>query len=217
MRRGYALVEGQTEEQFIKQVLNPALAANRLFLQPIVLKTSRTATRAHRGGMVSFAKVTRELQALLADSSAVVVTTMFDYYALPSSFPHMPRPAGRSALTHCQLIEQAIATQLNDSRLLPYLSLHEFEALLFSHPPAIQSQYPNRDILPELEHIRQSFATPEDIDLDQPPSRRLTHPAVLPQYRKVAAGPQIATRIGLAAMRTACPHFAGWINQLLST
>ena len=46
-----------------------------------------------------------------------------------------------------------------------------------------------------------------------------THPAArilqyLPGYRKALHGPLIASRIGLAALRQRCPHFAAWIDRL---
>ena len=49
LRQIAIVVEGQTEEAFVVQVLGPALGPD-VHLQPIVTHTSRTAHGALRGG-----------------------------------------------------------------------------------------------------------------------------------------------------------------------
>ncbi len=59
--------------------------------------------------------------------------------------------------------------------------------------------------------IRHEFPTPEDIN-DSPttaPSKRIK--AVAPAYDKLLHGVAAASEIGLARMRSECPHFAEWI------
>jgi len=71
-------VEGQTEETFLREVLQPHFGVS-LFLQPVVLKTRRVPGRPmDRGGSVSYTRVKRELLSLLGDNSAAAVTTMYD-------------------------------------------------------------------------------------------------------------------------------------------
>jgi hypothetical protein len=41
LTRAYVLVEGQTEETFVKRVLGPRLAAVEVFLTPILAATKR--------------------------------------------------------------------------------------------------------------------------------------------------------------------------------
>ena len=40
-----------------------------------------------KGGITSFGQVERDLRRLLGDTSAALVTTMFDLYGLPDDFP----------------------------------------------------------------------------------------------------------------------------------
>ena len=106
------------------------------------------------------------------------------------------------------------------SRFIPYVQMHEFEALLFSAPDILAGVL-SRDALPGrvrrlLHGISGAFQTPEEID-DSPktaPSKRIL--ALAPDYQKVTDGSVAAARIGLETMREKCPHFNGWLNRLKS-
>jgi hypothetical protein len=64
--------------------------------------------------------------------------------------------------------------------------------------------------------IRRQFPSPEHIDDgDQTaPSKRIR--SVLPDYDKLAAGPQIAPAVGIEVMRREHSHFANWLESLES-
>ena len=56
------LVEGQTEEKFIKEVLAPSLSARRIWLIPTIIVTKRTGSSpAHKGGISTYAKLRTEI------------------------------------------------------------------------------------------------------------------------------------------------------------
>jgi hypothetical protein len=217
MRKVLVSVEGQTEETFLREVLQQHFGT-RLFLQPVVLKTKRVPGRpAHKGGHVSYAKIRRELLALLGDTSAVAVTTMYDLYALPDDFPscdHVPCGNGAQKVAH---LEGALRDDISDPRFYPYIQVHEFEALLFSAPDSIvRWMGGTEDERLMLQRVRQAFPNPEEID-DSPitsPSHRIRD--VFSAYEKVTAGSLIAIDIGLPTIRDACPHFAAWVDWLES-
>ena len=106
-----------------------------------------------------------------------------------------------------------IAKQQGDPRRFhAYLSLHEFEALLFSSTSAITNAL-GQEHRHELERIRTQLS-PEDID-DNPsgcPSSRLRR--LYPKYKKRIDGPVIASSIGIDAIRQECPHFNDWLTFL---
>ena len=80
------LVEGQTEEKFVKELLIPYFLKINIVITPITLKTKRTSSMAdYKGGMVTFSKAKKELLKLIP--SFDFVTTMFDYYGLKKDFP----------------------------------------------------------------------------------------------------------------------------------
>lgn len=64
----------------------------------------------------------------------------------------------------------------------------------------------------KLETVRSSYGSPEEINLEMPPSKRIEE--TLPEYTKVVAGALIALEIGLAPMREQCVHFNAWVQTL---
>ncbi|MCC6366142.1 MAG: DUF4276 family protein [Bryobacterales bacterium] len=101
-----------------------------------------------------------------------------------------------------------------DVRFVPYLQLHEYEGLLFSDPAAFADAIGQPKLSKELEIIRSSFPTPEDIndDPNRAPSKRILD--IYQAYQKVIDGALAAERIGIDRMRAECPHFRDWLERL---
>jgi hypothetical protein len=216
MRNVLISVEGQTEETFVAEVLRPHFTGLGLFLIPILVKTRHLPGRpADRGGYLTYPKVKRELLSLLGDTSAVAVTTMYDFYKLPDSFPgHSSLPEGNGC-QRVQHLEMHLREDIDDPRFRPYLQLHEFEALLFVDIQKTTEWLLGDDQqINRLHRIGQAFSTPEEIDEGEQtaPSKRLKR--IFPTYEKEADGPLIALDIGLSPLREACRHFDEWITWL---
>lgn len=215
MKRVHVLVEGQTEETFIRDVLRPHLASQEVYLTPVLVTTKRIKSGLKfKGGLSHYEPVRRDLLRLLGDSSAVAVTTMIDYYGLPEDFPGCSTSPPGTCYDRVAHLEEALKKDLGAHRLLPYLSLHEFEALLLAAPGEIGTAFSGARQISHLDEEVSVFRSPEEID-DGPE----THPAArisrhLPGYRKALHGPLIARRIGLETLRQRCPHFDFWIGQL---
>ncbi len=216
MKRVHVLVEGQTEETFIDQLLRPHLRAHGVHVTPVIVATKRVKSgRKFKGGIAGYAAVRRDLQHLLGDTNATAVTTMIDYYGLPEDFPginQLPRQAPPIERVH--YLEEALRNDLRDSRLLPYFSLHEFESLLLVSPEEIEHAVSSPRLAEALARDIASAQTPEEINdgAETHPAARIQKAA--PRYRKALHGPIIAERIGLASIRGRCPHFDGWIRRL---
>ncbi len=212
------LVEGQTEEAFVNQVLWPHLAPKGIFLTPTLATTKRASGKgpAHMGGIVSYGKVKNDVKRLLGDRKALLVTTMIDFYGLKGKdFPgYITLPTTKSPQDQVAHLEREFKADIGHSKFVPYLALHEFEAMLFVDPGAIMQRFPgvSKKTKEELLNIRSKFKTPEDIDHDKPPSVRIR--ALIPQYNKVSQGPLIAKAIGLDRMRAECQHFNEWLTRL---
>ena len=105
------------------------------------------------------------------------------------------------------------------AKLIPYVMLHEFEAMLFSDCEKLAAAVGYPELASDFQKIRDQFPTPEDID-DSPegaPSKRIeTIIAPIIVYRKPILGVKIARAIGLDAIRAQCPHFAEWMDRLES-
>ncbi|MEW6358274.1 MAG: DUF4276 family protein [Planctomycetota bacterium] len=214
MKRVLILVEGQTEERFVKDVLRDHLFAYDVWITPTILTTKRVKCGPDfKGGVTSYAKVKRESRRLLGDTSAALVTTMFDLYALPRDFPGRV-DAGGDPLDKARHIEQAFTQDIGDPRFAAHLSLHEFEGMLFAEPPQIAKALNDPRRAADLQRIRDGFTTPEDINDDRrtAPSKRIA--AIFPAYSKTLYGALIARRIGLRTIRRECPHFSKWLTML---
>lgn len=217
MTRVHVVVEGQTEESFVNDVLAPALWIHQVYLVPILL-----GPPGHKGGNTNYARVKKDILTILKQDAAVYCTTMLDLFRLGQGFPGTPLPPNIPNLQKVTRIEQAVRADIiqaipdrrPDIRFLPYLQLHEYEGLLFSNPMAFASGIGQPHIANQLNTIRQGFATPEDIN-DGPntaPSKRVL--GVYPAYRKVVDGTLAAHAVGIQVMRQECPHFRGWVESL---
>jgi hypothetical protein len=223
--RLHIIVEGQTEETFVKQVLAPELAKYRLIADAHSITTGRHHGRIYRGGFVKYEHLAGDLTKWMKQDSKqdAWFTTMVDLYRLPVDFPGTAaksRGSGAVKAVHFQRcmyedIRQRMTGAPVCERLIPFIQVHEFEALLFSDPEAFASEFPEREKqIAALSAIRNAFATPEEIHdgPDTAPSKRILE--LLPDYKKPVSGILIAEKIGIGAIRRACPHFNEWIERL---
>ena len=215
MKRIIVLVEGQTEERFIKDVLNPFLEDENIFLLTTIVNTKRVKGGANfKGGLYSYSAAKRDLMKLFTDTSIAGVTTMFDFYGLPTDFPGFGT-GGVSCYEKVEAIESAFASDINKLKFIPYIQLHEFEGLLFSSPGEIANTLDVSE-LKKIQAIRDLFTSPEEINQgrETAPSKRLLK--IFPKYNKVVYGAMIASRIGVTDIKNNCPHFNQWIEKLKS-
>lgn len=215
MKRGLILVEGPTEEQFVNAVLQEHLWARaQVWLTPTILNTKIVKAGPNfKGGVNSYNQVVRDVGKLLQDADAAFVTTLIDYYGLPTSFPGMGnRPNGmpKQRVDH---VQNAFGASINHPRFVPFLALHEFEAWLFCDLSRTTWVPAGGNIQP-LITTRQGVGSPEDINegYATAPSRRVI--AACPGYQKVFHGPLATMEIGIDAIRAQCPHFNEWLTRL---
>jgi hypothetical protein len=217
MKLIYILCEGETEEKFVKVVLQPRFWAHDKHLQPVILHTKRDRSGTKvKGGVSSYEKIRRELQNLLRDSRAECVTTFLDYYGLPEDFPGKAEMAHRkfkNPYERVTYLEEKFAEDIDDRRFLPYIMLHEFEAVLFIDLAELEKVV---GVSPDSRALGdwQSFSSPEEINdgKDTHPSARLEK--AYRGYRKVLHGSQAAMQIGLERIREKCLHLDEWIRKL---
>lgn len=213
MTRIYVVVEGQSEEAFVRELLTPHYARVGIYLTPIIVSTSP----GYRGGVVSYAKVRPQLIKLCLQDAQAFVTTMFDLYAVPTDFPGRRDgnyPLKGSGDEKSRFIESELAKDINQANFIPNLIVHEFEALLFADPAKFADWTSDDEVVDALQKILEANNAPEDIN-DGPttaPSKRLLK--VMPSYQKTFHGPLIATEIGLDRIRLLCPHFDQWLKRI---
>ena len=223
MKLVYLLVEGPTEVTFVDKVLT--LHLPNLCLQPIRVTTRAEGPRPMKGGSVTYDSFKRQIQNLLRNPQSTMVTTMLDYQGLNSHFPGRSGRDERTAKQRAEAVEAAMKADLGNDRYLPFIVMHEFEALLFSKPSVIAEVVRRPALAKPLEDIRLSKneykATPEEINdsAATSPSARIEKLCLelfesKNVFQKTAHGPLIAEKIGLPSIREHCPHFDGWVKKL---
>ena len=213
-------VEGETEESFVTALLAPHLGGHGY-------STVRPSfIGGKQGGITSWTLACGDIVRHLEEDGTCIATTMVDYYQLPQvGAARWPGRAQASQLPHgdkARTIETELSTSVGDrmgadfaeSRFVPFVMMHEFEALLFSDCEAFTRGISHPQLLADFQRIRERFASPEEID-DSPtgaPAKRIE--ALVPRYQKPHMGVLAAKAIGLRTMRAECPHFEEWVACL---
>ena len=115
-----------------------------------------------------------------------------------------------------------MGSSYNPAQFIPYVQLHEFEALVFSDPramadrlAAVKQTSPDR-LFGVFSSIVEEAGGPEDINDHHHtcPSKRIM--GIVAGYGKPLHGPLITQQIGLDVLRAKCPHFGAWLTKLES-
>lgn len=214
MKRLYIIVEGQTEQEFVNSMIAPYMQQHGVYsVIPLLIRTSKTG----RGGFGNYEHLKNDAKRLLSSKkSDFVVSTFVDFFRIPE-VPQKERWEKKA--THNEQVEemeQCIAEDINDSRFIPYIQLHEFEALLFSSNKGFESFF-SEDDAKDTQQIINTFNNPEDINTTPTgaPSKRLL--AIKDDYDKVLEGNLIALEVGINNILTKCPRFRAWIEKLIET
>lgn len=210
------LVEGKTEWDFVDEILSPRLRTVGYSSVSARLVSPRGA------GIAAWRQAKSNIEIRLRANACV--TTMVDYYGLPPDWPGRAESSAAPPAEKASFVERAILQDMRmeehaAARLIPYVMLHEFEAMLFSDCQKFADAVGHPELASDFQKIRDQFSTPEDID-DSPegaPSKRIEALlAPLDVYSKPFIGLQGVRRIGLDAIRAQCPHFAEWMDRLES-
>jgi hypothetical protein len=218
MKRIHIICEGDTEEEFVKELLNHHFSPQQIFFSPRLL-----GKKGHKGGRVDNQRLFNDIRILLLQDTTAYCTTFFDFYALPANFFGKEQildtmPIQQKSDMVCHALKKHVSEKLGQNvvrRFIPYVQMHEFEGLLFSDPSKFSEKMAlTSNIATELQKIRDSFETPEHINDSQytAPSKRILK--LIRQYQKPTAGLNIAKAIGLPTMRQECPLFNQWLSQL---
>jgi Domain of unknown function (DUF4276) len=219
LRRVIVVVEGQTEEAFVNSVLAPALAENALYASATRITTSRTAHKIYKGGFVNFSHLERDVNQLLRQDQRCYVSTMVDFYRLPNSVPGYAVAMNKaSPYDKVSTLHQHLKTHFQSSpRFLPYVQLHEFEALLYANPAVAASVTGMAGLSAMMNAAKMDSAGNPELVNQTPqgaPSKRIL--ATYPGYEKVLHGVQMARGVGLQSMLNQCAHFKSWHDSLIA-
>lgn len=216
------IVEGQAEQAFIREVLAPEIASKGIYLQAALI-----GKPGHKGGNIRFERAVEDIGKFLKQRPSTYISIMFDYFRIEPSWPgregllQVVRSGKKlSAKEKSEKIEKATITKIEEifpkdnvnKRFIPYIEMHEFEALLFSDSEILANKISVRKSI--IDRILSECGEPEEIDdgPDTSPSKRLV--ALCDDYRKVAMGKTISGAIGIPVIRDRCKHFDNWLSKL---
>lgn len=211
MKRLYIIVEGQTEQEFVNSLIAPYLQKRGIYnVTPILIRTSKTG----RGGFSNYQYLRNDIRRLLQSEKEDFIVTMFvDFFRCPE----VPGKEKWSSIANhtrqAEEMEKCIGEDIGDVRFIPYIQLHEFEALLFASNKGFET-YLSQEEADKTQEIINNFNNPEEINSSPQgaPSKRLL--AIKPDYDKVLEGNLIALETGIGDILNKCPRFKNWIDKL---
>ena len=221
MIRLHVTAEGQTEMAFVKQILSEYLMVNRNIsadARAVLTSKDNKLHIEHRGGIAKYEKARKDIITWMKEDNhpECRFSTMFDYYRLPPDFPGC-KLAMRFSDPYFRIsfIEKAFREDISDPRFIPYIQLHEFEALIFADPDKLDWEY--LDHGGQIGKIREmSMGINPELINNHPetaPSKRILN--LIPEYDKVTAGVSVVKHIGMDTLLDRCKHFADWVNTIL--
>ncbi|MDE2938656.1 MAG: DUF4276 family protein [Chloroflexota bacterium] len=201
MVRLAVVVEGETEGDFVDQVLAPYLLKCDVYSKPTSLR-----------GRISVERLANRIAELFP--SFDFVTSLVDFYGFRDKGT---RTVDQLEQDIIQGVDGRLRPNWDTRKVIPYVQLHELEGLFFSQVNGfLNVPGANQAAIRQLANIRAQFPSPEEIN-DNPntaPSKRILQ--VLPDYAKRIDGPLVAQSIGLPTIRAQCPRFNSWVTRLES-
>jgi len=211
------LVEGQTEQIFVKNLLSPyitELTKHTIFLIPM--------QPGKQGGDVRFERYKKDIGIHLKQRPNTYITLMLDYYGI-KDWPGLKESRQQAIhskkaevinLETRKAVQEHFSEQNRECRFIPYVSMHEIEALYFSDPASIaQVMNVNKT---KIESILHECGEPEAINdsSETAPSKRLEK--LSESFVKTITGITIAKTINIPKMRKHCPLFDEWVGKILN-
>lgn len=207
------ICEGQTEESFVNAIIAPYFATQNIWITaPLIGKPG------HKGGNVNWDRLKRDISVMMKSDSSVYCTTFLDFYGLHPDFPGKADAENEvDLMKKLEIMQEALAYSVTQalgneiaSRFIPYIQMHEFEAILFSDPQIMEDKLKVKG----FSAIRDQFDSPEHIN-NSPhtaPSKRIEE--LKPTYNKVLSGTILAREMTLEKIKAECHLFYQWLQKL---
>ena len=215
------IVEGETELTFVRDQLAAHLALHNTSVWPVLPGRHR-----NHGGVKKWEVARQDIIRTLKEGRHC--STMFDFYAMPGDWPGRQAADAMAWNERATVVEEMIRADIAaamggkfDPRyFVPYVQLHEFEALAFADVTVLATvlspigKGSTNTLVQSFSEILEEAGHPEAINdgYETCPSRRISK--IVPAYKKLAQGPIITSRIGMAALRSQCVHFGEWLTRL---
>jgi hypothetical protein len=168
--------------------------------------------------MPNYLKIKNDIKGWLSEDNEAYLTTFFDFYGLTNDFPGYQEALSKKTIAEkLSCLQDSFSQDIDNIRLIPYIQLYEFEALLYSNPSILDETmqiYSFKSKLNQLIDITNAYASPEEINNNPntAPSKSLLN--LYEGYEKITHGCDAAELISLSSMRQKCELFNQWLNTL---
>ncbi len=214
-----AIVEGKTEQDFIRKVVAPYLHNKGIYITPV-----QVSKPGGKGGDVKFSRVKNDFHNHLSQRSDTLVTTFLDLYGLKEwpdldavkLEPNYENMIERLYSSTDKALKEIFDSRTVEQRIIPFFAIYEFEALLFSSPEKLAEKLACSH--ESISRILTACKEPEQINNSPQtaPSKRLNTLAPRGHFKKASEGVAIASEIGIDTMREKCPQFNQWLERLVN-
>ncbi len=225
MKNIYIVVEGQSEESFVKNILTPYFAPQNIFLTAEVVITGKNSKgKLCKGGGDSYTLYKNHILKLakqFSNAENYYFSTMIDLYALSNDFPKF-NEIGRfdDKYKLVRHLEYGLREDINIDNFIPYIQLHEFESLLLHDIQKIADEF--FDVSVDVRKFEKEIARYDNFELvnsskEMAPSKRINK-YTNGQYcgRKVSASKNILDSVDVNLLRSKFRHFNEWLVSLES-
>jgi Domain of unknown function (DUF4276) len=200
MKRIIVICEGETEQEFCKDVLQPYFLTRQILIAHPTIKKSG-------GGIVAWEILKKQIETHLKQEPTAFVTTFIDYYGLNGDKNKFPEWEAAKAIVNknkrMDFLEQAMSVTIDESLRFRFIEVFKSEIA--------QHEFSNYN---ELVNVINNYPNPELINEGKftAPSKRLMQ--LIIGYNKPVYGAILAEKIGLTRIRNKSPRFNQWLNDL---
>lgn len=223
MKYIYIIVEGQSEERFVKNILTPYFEAKNIFLNAERVITGRDSKgNACKGGGSSYQLYKNHLIKRLkqfSNAQNYYFTTMIDLYAISNDFPNFDESKIYiDKYKKIDFLEESFYKDIGADNFIPYIQLHEFETLMFHDLQKIADEF--FEIKVNLKEFQKEINQYDNLELinssfSKAPSKRIDK-YTNGQYcgRKVSASSNILKDVDINILREKYIHFNKWLQLI---
>lgn len=216
MKRLVIIVEGETEESFVNNILCPYFCSKGLYNTIQYFKTKHS-----HGGISKYSYIKKDILNTIYEKD-VVVSMMIDFYRLPLDFPGFSDlKATQTHKEQASLLETEIKKDLEDTQkhqfdnFIPYIQLHEFEALVFASIKGIDILFEREEMdYKGLMNVIEEHPNPEEINNHPATALSMRLKKLIPGYNKVLHGIEIIKTMGMPELLEKCPRFKTWVESM---
>ena len=120
-------------------------------------------------------------------------------------------------------LEDEFGKDVNCYKFIPYIQLHEFEALVLCDIDGLKDSYPNAS--EKLGRLKEEITSKYGDNMELVNNSAETAPSKLIikalkdeyHYDKPKSGTEITDKVGIDTLRSNCQHFNDWLTRIETT